>query len=167
MAKHSTRNQKIGWILFVLYLAALLYLMFFSEMEQRGVGAKTEYTYNLTPFVEISRYLFSGKQIGLRGVLLNLYGNILGFMPFGFILGVISSRCREHWYNAVICTYLLSFGIEMIQLVLRAGSCDVDDIILNTLGGTLGYAVFCFVQHIRKVNYFKRHPERRHGSRGI
>ncbi len=166
MAKHSTRNQKLGWLLFVVYLVMLIYLMFFSEMEQRGLGAKSEYTYNLKPFVEIKRYIFNAQQIGFRGVFLNIYGNIIGFMPFGFILGVISSRCRNHWYNAVICTYLLSYGIEMVQLIFRAGSCDVDDIILNTLGGTLGYIIFHYVQHRRRVHYFKRHPERRRGHRG-
>lgn len=170
MAHHKTRNQKIGWVLFVLYLLALLYLMFFSEMEQRGFGAKTDYTYNLTPFLEIKRYIFFGRQIGLRGVLLNLYGNIIGFMPFGFILGVISTRCRKHWYNAVICTYLLSYGIEMVQLITRAGSCDVDDIILNTLGGALGYMAFLFVQHRRAVilaKRIRRYSEKRNRHRGL
>ncbi|OON87720.1 teicoplanin resistance protein VanZ [Oribacterium sp. C9] len=165
MAKHRTRNQKIGWVLFVIYLLALFYLMFFSEMEQRGFGAKTEYTYNLTPLLEIKRYLFFSKQIGFRGVMLNLYGNIIGFMPFGFILGVISRRCRTHWYNAVICTYLLSYGIEMVQLITRAGSCDVDDIILNTLGGALGYLIFRYVLHKRTVRYV-RFAEKRRGYRG-
>ena len=92
---------------------------------------------------------------------LNLYGNILGFMPFGFILGVISSRCRKYWYDAVICTYLLSYSIEMIQLFFRAGSCDVDDIILNTFGGTLGYIAFHIVQHERIRRYFLKHPKKK------
>lgn len=164
MAKHGTRNQRLGWALFVLYLAALMYLMFFSDMAERGLGVKAEYTYNLKPFVEIRRYLFHASQIGFRGVFLNIFGNILGFMPFGFILGVISSRCRRYWYDAVICTYLLSYGIEMVQLIFRAGSCDVDDIILNTLGGTLGYIGFCIVQRIRIRRYRRKHPKRRRVS---
>ncbi len=167
MAKHSTRNQKLGWLLFVIYLVLLLYLMFFSDMEQRGLGVKADYTYSLKPFVEIRRYIFSGRQIGVKGVLLNLFGNIIGFMPFGFMLGVVSSRCRKHWYDAVICTYLLSYGIEMVQLIFRAGSCDVDDIILNTLGGLIGYMIFHYVQHRRRVRYFKLHPERQRRTRGI
>lgn len=161
MAKHSTRNQRLGWVLFVLYLGALFYLMFFADMAERGLGVKENYTYNLKPFVEIRRYLFCASQIGFRGVFLNLYGNILGFMPFGFILGVISSRCRAHWYDAVICTYLLSYSIEMIQLFFRAGSCDVDDIILNTFGGTLGYIAFHIVQHERIRRYFLKHPKKK------
>ncbi|SFG31643.1 VanZ family protein [Oribacterium sp. WCC10] len=166
MAQYKTRNQKIGWILFAAYLLALIYLMFFSDMEQRGLGAKTEYTYNLKPFVEIKRYIFSARQIGFKGVLLNIYGNILGFMPFGFILPVISTRCREHWFNTVICAYLLSYGIEMVQLIFRAGSCDVDDIILNTLGGALGYVIFRYVLYRRKRRYMRRIALKRNRSRG-
>ena len=47
MAKHSTRNQRLGWVLFVLYLGALFYLMFFADMAERGLGVKENYTYNL------------------------------------------------------------------------------------------------------------------------
>ena len=50
MAKHSTRNQRLGWVLFVLYLGALFYLMFFADMAERGLGVKENYTYNLKPF---------------------------------------------------------------------------------------------------------------------
>ncbi len=151
----------IGWLLFVLYLFLLLHLMFFSAMEERGLGVKSDYTYNLKPFLEINRYLFHAGQIGVRGVLLNLFGNILGFMPFGFILPVISRRCRRHWYNTVINAYLLSYGIEMVQLVLRAGSCDVDDIILNTTGALLGYLSFLLVQRFRSARYRRTHLQNR------
>ena len=155
MRKEYSRYRRIGWILFSLYLAALLYLMFFSDMEERGLLVKEAYTYSLVPFLEIRRYIVHAGQIGLRGVMLNLFGNIAGFMPLGFILPVISRRCRRPWYNTVLCAYLLSYGIEMSQLMLRAGSCDVDDIILNTFGGLLGYLVFIIVQrfivwHLRK-----------------
>ncbi len=159
--KRMTRNRWIGVILFVLYLAALLYLVFFSEMEQRGFLVKEDYTYNLTPFKEIKRYLFYGRQIGIRGVFLNLWGNIIGFMPLGFFLPIISRRCRKYWYDTVLCAYLLSFGIEMTQLLLRAGSCDVDDIILNTLGGLFGYIAFCIVQAHRS----RRYQRRAHGGK--
>ncbi|WP_243206793.1 VanZ family protein [Oribacterium sp. oral taxon 102] len=151
-----TRNRWIGVILFVCYLAALLYLMFFSDMEQRGILVKADYTYNLLPFREIRRYLFYGRQIGMGGVLLNLWGNIIGFLPLGFFLPVFSRRCREYWYDTLLAAYLLSYGIEMTQLLLRAGSCDVDDIILNTLGGGLGYLLFCLVQRVRSRRYRRR-----------
>lgn len=164
--KKMTRNRWIAVILFAVYIILLLYLMFFSEMEQRGILVKAEYTYNLTPLKEIRRYLLYGRQIGIRGVFLNLWGNIIGFMPLGFFLPVFSRRCRERWYATVLCAYLLSYGIEMTQLLLRAGSCDVDDIILNTLGGALGYVLFLAVQGARSIRY--RGAKRRgHGRKKI
>ena len=42
MAKHETRNQRIGWFLFILYLLVLMHLVFFSEMEERGLLKKDE-----------------------------------------------------------------------------------------------------------------------------
>lgn len=164
MIRNTTRNQKLGWVLFVLYLAAVTWLMFFSEMNGRGILAKEDYTYNLKPFREISRYILHADQIGARGVMLNLFGNVLGFLPCGFFLPVISKRCRRHWYKTVICAYLFSWCIEMAQLVFRAGSCDVDDIILNTCGGLVGYLLFHFVQHCR---IFHRRRRRRRSGRLI
>lgn len=166
MARHETRNQRIGWFLFILYLLVLMHLMFFSEMEERGLMVKQDYTYNLKPLLEIRRYVFYWKQIGIRGVLLNLVGNVAGFLPFGFILPVISNRARKHWYNTVLCAYLLSYGIEMTQLIFRAGSCDVDDIILNTTGGLLGYLLFTFVQWRRSVHYRRTHRRKGQYDRG-
>ena len=78
--KRMTRNRWLGLLLFVLYLSLLFYLMFFSEMQERGVLVKPDYTYNLVPFREIRRYLLHGRQIGFFGVLLNLWGNILGYL---------------------------------------------------------------------------------------
>jgi glycopeptide antibiotics resistance protein len=37
---------------------------------------------------------------------------------------------------------LSSLLVELIQLISKVGSCDVDDILLNTLGGVIGYLLF-------------------------
>jgi len=110
---------------------------------------RAEFSYNMEPFKEIFRFLFYWKQIGLAHALENLLGNIIGFCPLGFLLPSFSKRCRMYWYNTVMSGYLLSFGVEAIQLIFRAGSCDVDDIILNTLGTALGYVLFRLIQRER------------------
>ena len=65
----------------------------------------------------------------------------------------VSESCRKcSWFYAVwsvasspegeaLFSLELSLFIELSQLVLQAGSCDVDDLMLNTLGGCLGYAL--------------------------
>ena len=42
----------------------------------------------------------------------------------------------------MLYTFGLSLAIELIQLVSKVGSFDVDDLMLNTLGGVLGYLTF-------------------------
>ena len=44
----------------------------------------------------------------------------------------------------------LSLCVEIIQLFTRVGSFDVDDILLNTIGGVLGYIIFLICNGIRR-----------------
>lgn len=148
MIKNTTRNQKFGWILFILYLIALIYLMFFSESFGRTGNEHAEYAYNLELFKEIKRFYLYRKQLGLEAVILNLGGNVIGFMPFGFMLPIVSRRGRR-WYNTFMLGFLLSLCIEVTQLVFRVGSFDVDDLLLNTIGGILGFVVYKIVQKVR------------------
>lgn len=55
----------------------------------------------------------------------------------------------RRWYNAILLCFLLSLCIEVSQLVFKVGSFDVDDLLLNTLGGALGYMINRIVQKIR------------------
>ena len=54
-----------------------------------------QYRYNLIPFVEIRRFWVYRKQLGLMAVVTNLFGNVIGFLPFGFILPVILDKMRS------------------------------------------------------------------------
>lgn len=148
MIKNTTRNQKFGWVLFVLYLIALTYLMFFSEKLGRTGNEQAEYAYNLQLFREIKRFYKYRKQLGLDTAILNLAGNVVGFMPFGFILPIVSRRGRR-WYNAFLLGFLLSLCIETTQLIFKVGSFDVDDLFLNTIGVILGFMVYRVVQQTR------------------
>ena len=48
-------------------------------------------------------------------------------------------------------TFELSLVVEILQIVFRVGSFDVDDLILNTLGGMLGYLLLELIEKWRKV----------------
>ena len=71
-------------------------------------------------------------------------------MPFGFILPIISRRGKK-WYNTFLLSFLMSFGIETIQLIFKVGSFDVDDMFLNTLGGIAGYICVCMAKGVRRM----------------
>ena len=84
----------------------------------------------------------------MRAFLLNVVGNVAAFMPCGFFLPIVSRRSKK-WYNTVIISGGFSLCVELVQLVSKVGSFDVDDIILNTAGGILGYITYRIVQRIR------------------
>lgn len=118
----------------------MVYFLFFAESMGR-VTATQEYHYNLQPFKEILRYLSYYQVIGIYAVCLNLVGNVVAFLPFGLFFPLLSRRNRS-FFKVSFLSFELSLLVEVIQLVTRVGSCDVDDVILNTVGGMLGYACF-------------------------
>ena len=79
-------------------------------------------------------------------------GNVLGFLPFGFFLPVISPVFRNG-FRTVGLGFLLSLTVEMIQLITRTGCFDVDDIILNTGGTLLGWLMVTLFTGIRRKAY--------------
>lgn len=141
-------------IFFGLYLLLLIYWMFLAEEWGRSM-LSGEYHYNLIPFREIRRYLVYYEQIGLWRVLWNLAGNVIGFMPFGALLPLLRNNGPGFWKTALY-SFEMTLLIEISQLVLRVGSCDVDDMILNTLGGCLGYMVYDLLIRPKEKNVEKK-----------
>ena len=123
---HKKQIRLLCRVLFALYIAGLVYFLFFAEMLDR-TGIERSYRYNLIPFREIRRFIVYADLLGPMAVISNLFGNIVIFMPFGFLVPILGS----------------------IQLVTRTGCFDVDDIFLNTIGGMLGYLVYALVQRKR------------------
>lgn len=147
MIRNTTKRQKLGWVLFILYLCFLAYFMFFSESFGR-MEANRGYQYNLAPFKEISRYFRYYNTIGPLLFLINIIGNVAAFLPFGFFLPIISRRSKK-WYNTVMLGLGFSLTLETLQLIFKVGSFDVDDMLLNTLGAALGYLTYRFIQWVR------------------
>ena len=150
--KTKQRIRRLGRILFIIYILLLVYFLFFAESYGRTELFEEEYHYNLVPFREIQRFWTYRETVGFRASFLNLAGNIIGFMPFGFILPVMHRNMRRLWL-VVPLGFLLSFCVEFIQLVGKVGCFDVDDMILNTLGALLGYWAFLICDKIRVIHY--------------
>ncbi len=151
MRRESVKKIRIlGTVLFAAYLVLLVYLLFFAERYGRGADAGRHI--NLAPLREIRRFLNNRDTLGERAVFLNVYGNVLLFVPFGAILPVLHRRFRK-FPVTLVCGILLSVIVEIIQYISCRGSFDVDDVLLNTLGCTAGYAVFSLIRYfaMRKV----------------
>ncbi len=151
------QKQVVWWVLFICYLVGISYFLFFSERYGRTEGTN-EYRYNLTLFREIQRFITYHRTIGLEGFVVNFFGNVLAFMPFGFCLPMVSVRDRK-LYRIFFWSFAFSLTIESIQLVYRIGIFDVDDLLLNTIGGILGYWCFCMMKILQ------RHGGKRHATK--
>ena len=137
---NKRRNRLVAGILFLIYFIVLFYFLFFSERMGRTFTERA-YHYNLVPFKEIGRFLKHWETLGTWAVLLNIVGNVAAFMPFGGFLPIFSSRCRKFLITAFY-SFELSLLVELLQLIFRVGSFDVDDLLLNTAGGVLGFFVY-------------------------
>ena len=146
--KKITRQRiiTIGWILFYIYILLLSYFLFFSERYGRGLQTQE---YNLKLFKEIKRFIKYREQIGWEGFIVNICGNVLAFMPFGFLLPLLNRAYRKFYIKAVL-SILFSLIVETVQLLLKVGVFDVDDILMNSLGGILGYIVFMVIHAIHR-----------------
>lgn len=148
-------------ILFIAYLILLFYFLFFSEGLGRTEGAG--YRYNLTLFREIRRFIEYRHVLGFQAVFLNLAGNVIAFMPFGFLLPLVT-RHKTNWFATTIFAFAFSLFAETVQLTLKLGSFDVDDLLLNTAGGLLGYLVCAAAGKLMKgTNRRKRERKAKKG----
>lgn len=73
---------------------------------------------------------------------INLVGNILAFMPYGIFLLLLSKSKTISLIGVFIQSLGMSLLLECLQVFFSIGNFDVDDLILNTSGGLLGYCVF-------------------------
>ncbi len=136
-----------GYLLYLILLASLLFIdgSFLRDIVYtEGFFDYAKDHLNLIPFRTILLYI----RGTLNGVLLlsdlvvNLLGNIVAFMPFGFFLPKLFPVFRQK--KAFILSMIGIIGvIEIMQFVLRTGVCDIDDLLLNLLGA---YLVFVLIQ---------------------
>ena len=122
-----------------MYICLLFYLLFFSETYGRTMDSG--YRYNLKPFKEIKRFWNNRDSLGLSTVITNLVGNIVAFAPFGFFLPMFSKAGRN-LFGCVLLTSLFSLAVETVQLFSKVGAFDVDDILLNAIGGLVGWLCY-------------------------
>lgn len=119
---------------FALYAAFLLKLLLLS----RAPGS--ERSVNLIPFASIADYAFSHSPGAGQVAFANVVGNILVFIP----LGVYASwlRHRAPAWLAMLAVASVSVAVEIIQGVFAVGASDIDDVILNFVGGLIGMLAF-------------------------
>ncbi|MBA9027046.1 MULTISPECIES: VanZ family protein [Bacillaceae] len=137
----------VGSLLFIIYLLYLSYLLFFAYYRQ----SVTILNYNYVPFSTINLYFSMLANGYFYAWFTNICGNILAFLPFGFLVSLLF----KHFYlvKMLFTSCMVSLLVESLQSSFRIGSFDVDDIILNTIGGLCGYFIArIFIMTMKRVD---------------
>lgn len=150
--------RRFGKLLFILYILFLFWFLLFSDWYGRNSAGMREYHYNLELFREIRRFWIYREQLGFL-TFANLAGNVLIFIPFGFFMPMASRYWSRSFFLTVFYSFGLSFFVEVFQLLTKVGSFDVDDLLLNTIGGLIGYILFMICNGIRR-RYVKKTQRR-------
>lgn len=126
-------------VVLTLYSATVIYWMFLGFGREVHTGGPLQY--NLVPLRTVSLYFNLDNGLSLINRLVNLLGNVVVFIPFGFLWPLVKTRSIS-WLRislyAVPCILLL----ECLQMLLHVGSFDIDDLLLNMLGVWIGYGLF-------------------------
>lgn len=125
--------EEIFELLFLAYLVLLFQLVTSQDLPGGGV--------NLMPFREILRY-----EVGSRAFYKQVFGNILLFIPLGYFA---TSYCKIKGLGTITLVSLLSsLTIEVTQHYIGRVF-DIDDIILNVVGGIVGFLLYTALNAIR------------------
>ncbi|MGG4183699.1 VanZ family protein [Paenibacillus jamilae] len=133
----------VALMLLILYTGLLLYWMFLGF--GRTLRPGPPYSYNIVPFDTIRQYWRAMESFPFRVWGVNLLGNIGVFIPFGILMPIIWVSMRS--IGSLLLTIVIALVIlEVSQMLLGAGTMDVDDIILNVLGVLCGRVAYVFLR---------------------
>ena len=119
-------------LIFVIYILSFFIIVTYQDV--------ISYGNNFIPFKELTRY-----QVGSSLFYKNIIGNILLFMPYGFFASYYLRLDKKRL--ALLLIFIVSFSIEWVQLII--GRCfDVDDILLNIIGGMIGYFIYKLLERL-------------------
>lgn len=126
---------------FIIYVMALFRVVTFQDVSWSSS--------NFIPFEEMFRYEF-GTKLFYK----NVVGNMLMFIPYGFFISYFL-KIKKPWL-VLFLTTLVSITIEITQLLIGRVF-DIDDIMLNIVGGLLGFILYyLFVKIKSKIGLLQK-----------
>ncbi|TFJ92373.1 VanZ family protein [Lentibacillus salicampi] len=164
MKRTKLMNSIMVHALFALYVYALFITILFKfdsiditflmSRLQRNLGDPNYIlgqlqSGNFILFKTISNYFLTPSIHHI----INLVGNIVIFIPFGFFISLLSKAKEISFIGVSAQSLCLSLCLECLQVVFSIGSFDVDDLVLNTFGGLLGYGVFKLIYFPLKATF--------------
>ena len=155
MTEKVRMSKEVAMGCFVLFHIGLLALALEGEYgspaqmaERAAERIMTGIGINLVPFRTITSFFV---HFNMDIFLVNIVGNIIMFMPWGFGIVLLWKRNR-HIGSIMGYSLLLPLFIETSQLFIGR-SVDVDDLILNFAGGCLGASIYFLLK--RKCGFLR------------
>ena len=142
-----SKSSRTKWLkfFFFLYCCFMVWLLFFRSakwVDGLNYEQQLRMNINLQPLLTIRNYwnviYYRTNDAVLMHCIINLGGNIILFIPIGALLPRIYPKLRNFFRFFCVCLGVM-FLVEVLQLFTLLGSFDVDDLILNLLGMTLGF----------------------------
>ncbi|MDD6039397.1 MAG: VanZ family protein [bacterium] len=133
------KKKSIGKIVCQIVLFSILaiyILILFALIFRKRHGFRSV---NLIPFRLIADFLFGDSKSQAFAVN-NIVGNIVLFIPFGIYLTLFNPNKRIRVNTGIVA--IASITVEILQYLFQVGVMDMDDVILNTLGGLIGIVIF-------------------------
>ncbi len=125
-------------IFYIFILAEILLFKYVSPLDIFSDNRMFTRSLNLIPLTLTLEYFFG--SFSLKVALMNVAGNIAIFIPMGIYLNLFKKN--KSMIQSVGIVLLISLCVEITQYVFQIGGSDIDDIILNTLGGFIGILIF-------------------------
>ena len=132
--KEFVLYKEIFYLFFLMYILLLFQIVTFEDTTIYLDGN------NLVPFKEILRY-----KIGSRLFFKNVIGNIVLFIPYGIFASMYTKIDKV--FHALGLVLFASIIVEVTQALIGRVF-DIDDIILNIIGGLIGYGIYALITRI-------------------
>lgn len=137
MDKRERIVSVILYGVFICYILFLLKLLILSRLsEQFNDPENATRIINLVPFKSILGFVSANQENIQKFAFSNVVGNILIFIPLGVYLLLL--RKNKRMIAILVIIFLVSLSVEVVQGLLGIGTADIDDLILNSLGGLIG-----------------------------
>ena len=140
--------NKAALLLFFLYLAGLGYVTIFNREEGHSRAI-------LLRFDAVQEALRKSSFEPLR----HAFQNALLFIPLGVLLPMIKRDTLARFLYVGPMGLMLSTSIEALQMFLRIGQCDLEDIVSNTLGAMLGLVLYKVYIYLFRRNELEEYEE--------
>ena len=148
LQKRNCARQHTNPITIMIYgvlLSLNCSFVFVMTLFRRSVGA--DFDFRAKPF---ESYYIAFAEGGIE-VMQQIIINIMMFVPFGFLLPCCFKLYEKYRY-VLITAVIASVSIELLQLILKIGLFETDDVINNVFGVMIGLGIYVAAKKMRNYS---------------